>query len=204
MVLKFCFVILVGAPFLVQGQIKTGATNKPSEIQLLQREVNDLRAQLIDIQKNIASLETATELEDYEIKGKQDRQDSLGLNLTDRSFQRIDTDTGFFLVSVEEVTPYLNGYKLHLSVGNPMSAKYSGVKIKIKWGKSYDFSKYSEPSFNVWQKSVQEKEFPITEMLQAGTWNKVELILAPATIDQLGFVRLSISTDTVALSRQQS
>ena len=43
-------------------------------------------------------------------------------------------------------------------------------------------------SFDEWTKSAQEKETSLTAVLDAGRWNNVELILAPATTEQLGVV----------------
>ena len=80
------------------------------------------------------------------------------LNLAERSYQRLDTDNGLFLISVQEATPYLNGYKVRLHIGNPSYATYSGFTAKAKWGKICGAATYSEASFNEWQKSLQERE----------------------------------------------
>jgi len=101
---------------------------------------------------------------------------------------------------VKDVVPYLTGYKLHLAVGNPLSARYSSPHLKVRWGKLYDYSHYTEASFNEWKEGIQEKEVSLTDVLDAGTWNNIELILTPATSEQLGFVTLSMGTDTVKLA----
>ncbi|MEW6408644.1 MAG: hypothetical protein AB1488_00830 [Nitrospirota bacterium] len=54
-----------------------------------------------------------------------------------KHYERIDTSSGFFLISLEDVTPYLDGYKLILSIGNPSSATYAGFTLRVKWGKRY-------------------------------------------------------------------
>jgi hypothetical protein len=72
-------------------------------------------------------------------------------------------------------------------------------KITVRWKKQYDFGKYTETSFDEWTKSAQEKETSLTDVLDAGSWNNVELILAPATMEQLAIVTLSMSTETVRL-----
>jgi hypothetical protein len=138
--------------------------------------------------------------DEYQLNHKQNRQDSITLDLTDHAFQRVDTDTGFFLVSVVEAVPYLNGYKLRLKIGNPSHATYSAAKLKVIWNKVYNFEHYTEASYNEWKKSEQERETPLTESLDAGTWNKAEIVLAPATIEQLGVVTLSMNTDTIFLN----
>jgi outer membrane murein-binding lipoprotein Lpp len=49
------------------------------------------------------------------------------LDATAKGFERIDTDTGSFFISVEDVQPYLDGYKLRLKIGNPSSATFNAV-----------------------------------------------------------------------------
>jgi hypothetical protein len=95
--------------------------------------------------------------------------------------------------------PYLNGYKIVLKIGNPLSVSYSGFTAKIKWAKKYDYNQYAAESYDAWQKSVQEKEVSFTDDLERGTWNKIELIVTPATAEQLGYVNLSLSTNTVRM-----
>ena len=108
-------------------------------------------------------------------------------------------DNGFLLISVESAEPYLTGYKLHFRIGNPLAANYAGFKAKVKWSKAYDYAKYTQASFEEWKKGVQEKEFDLTDLISSGSWTPVEIILAPATAEQLADVELSISTDTIRL-----
>lgn len=111
----------------------------------------------------------------------------------------MDTDNGFFLVSVEEAAPYLSGYKIHLTIGNPSNATYRNYKLKIKWSKQYDWAKYTQASYDEWNKAIQEKEISYPESLEPGTWNGVDVILAPVTADQLGYMTLSMEASTVSL-----
>lgn len=164
-----------------------------------QKEIANLQSQVIELQKRVDALDATLKWDEYLLSNKQDRHDSITLNLTEHTFQRLDTDTGFFLISVEEVVPYLNGYKLRLKIGNPSSADYAGPKITVKWNKQYPYDKYTQASFEEWQKAGQEKDASLTDILASGSWNKVEVIIAPATVEQLGFVTLTMSTDTVRL-----
>jgi hypothetical protein len=192
------FVLLFVSSALL-GQSKTPATSSQPINLHLQSQVADLQSQVARLTKQIESLTGQLSWDEYHLKHKQNRQDSITLDLTDHAFQRVDTDTGFFLVSVVEAVPYLNGYKLRLMIGNPSHATYSAAKLKVTWNKVYNFEQYTEASYNEWQKSEQEKETPLTETLDAGTWNKVEIVLAPATIEQLGVVTFSMNTDTIFL-----
>lgn len=58
------------------------------------------------------------------------------LDTTAKGFQRIDTDNGSFFMSLVDVQSYLDGYKVRLNIGNPSSASYQGIRLRLKWGKA--------------------------------------------------------------------
>jgi TolA-binding protein len=194
--------LLASISLLVSAQTKTGASTDFASNQASKKELSALRVEVTTLEENLKDLAAKLGSDEYLLSQKQDRQDTLVLTLTDHTFQRLDTDTGFFLISVQEVTPYLNGYKLSLNIGNPMAAKYSGAKVKLTWNTFYDARNYTEASFKEWQKNKQEKEVVLPSTLLPGTWNSIEVILAPATTDQLGDVTFAMSTDTVFLSTE--
>jgi hypothetical protein len=183
----------------IYSQTKVSVPDASSRMQQLQKDLANFRTQIVSLEQTVDSLQKTVEIQGYVLKTKQERQDSISLNLTEHTFQRLDTDTGFFLISVMDAVPYLNGYKLHLRIGNPSYAGYSAAKLTVKWNKQYQYDKYTEASFSEWQKSYQTKETTLLDTLTAGSWNSVELILAPATTEQLGIVTLSMNTDTVFL-----
>jgi len=92
------------------------------------------------------------------LRNKQDRLETISLDLTEKTYQRLDTDDGFFLVKVSDAIPYLNGYKIHLNIGNPAYATYTHYALKIRYSKLFDWSKYTEAAYNQWNKSIQEKD----------------------------------------------
>ena len=50
------------------------------------------------------------------------------------SYQRIDTDGGTFLVSILNVTPYVDGFRVTCNFGNPSSATFSGSSSRQSGG----------------------------------------------------------------------
>jgi hypothetical protein len=168
----------------------------------MRRELEDLRKEVSDLRKETVTLKSRVDFGDYILSTKQTKSDSVSLDLTSRNYQRLDTDNGFFLVSVSEALPYLNGYKIQLKVGNPSYATYADYKLKIRWSKPYDWAKYTQASYDEWNKAVQEKEISFPGSLEPGTWNNVEVILAPVAADQLGYLMLSMETSTVYLRTQ--
>jgi hypothetical protein len=128
---------------IVSGQTRTPSTSQSSAASQRQHEIADLRSQVADLNKKLETLESRLNFFWMLLKDKQDRTDSITLNMSDRTFQRVDTDSGFLLVSVREAIPYLNGYKIVLNIGNPLSASYSGFKAKVRWGKAYASNQFS-------------------------------------------------------------
>jgi hypothetical protein len=169
----------------------------PSSAAEQQRAIADLRAQVEALQKKVEYFGAREALLATRVSDKKDREDSVTLDVTHTAYQRLDTDNGFLLVSAEKAEPYLNGYKILLNVGNPLSVSYSGLKAKIKWAKYYDSNQFTPDSYAEWQKSIQQKETSFPDVLEKGAWKKIELIVAPATAEQLGYLKLSINTKTV-------
>jgi hypothetical protein len=91
------------------------------------------------------------------------------------SYRRIDTSAGTFLVSVENVTPYLDGFRVECRIGNPAYATFNGFTLKASWGPHFkegdDFAK--------WQASSHAKDITLLDRLLPGTWNKVTLVCSP-------------------------
>src|SRR5689334_16541012 len=48
-------------------------------------------------------------------------------------YQYIYSESGMFIVSLEDVVPYLDGQRVTLDIGNPMYAKYTGFKLHVSW-----------------------------------------------------------------------
>jgi len=111
-------------------------------------------------------------------------------------FSRIDTSNGFFLVSVKKLTPYADGHKITLSIGNPLAASYTDIKVKIRWGKRYNktLGKYSD-----WEKTFHETEETILGRTAGGAWNDRTIVLSPSTPEEIGDIRVSLDTNTVSL-----
>jgi Protein of unknown function (DUF3251) len=110
-------------------------------------------------------------------------------------YERLDTDVGHFLISLENVVPYVDGYKVLLKIGNPLSADYGGFEVKATWGKRFVRGlKWAD-----WRRSLQVKTVTSTDRLRSGVWNKFEIVLAPAQADSLGYLEVGLTVDQVIL-----
>ena len=85
------------------------------------------------------------------------------LNVTEKSYALVDTNTGVLLVKIMGVQPYANGQQLTVGIGNPSTLTYVGFDIKAKWGRKWQ----GQVAYNVWQKQLREKTFTMTESLRA-------------------------------------
>lgn len=119
------------------------------------------------------------------------------LDPSEKGYSRVDTDQGSFLLAVRTVSPYLDGYRVVLDVGNLQDATYDGITLDSKWGKPWKFG--GRVSYTDWYKRLNEKKFVLTNTLLPGTWNRVPIVLSPAKADQLGYLEVSMKTSEVSL-----
>ena len=129
-----------------------------------------------------------------------------------QGFYLINSSGYTFCVSVENVQPYLDGFKVIFTIGNPSIADFSNPKIHITWNKDYweyyqeqksTNKKFSEV-MDLWEKSQKQTEITILKDLRSGVWNRVEVLLTPATLDELEYVELSMETNTINLYKDTS
>jgi hypothetical protein len=131
-----------------------------------------------------------------ELERKIERNQTALLDVTTRAFQRLDSKTGIFFVALDDVKPFLNGQRLSLRIGNPQGATYNGFKMKFEWGKA-------DPTLKpiIWTANSRTKLEDSPLDLRAGSWTKTEVVLAPATAEELSYLEVSLETSTLTLSR---
>ena len=137
------------------------------------------------------------------------RRKSVEIDAVTHEYQSIDTNSGRFLIECDNVQPYLDGQKLQLRVGNPNLATYRGFKLKAKWGPrtpKWDSADALQNAsrWDEWKRSLREKEIESTADLKPGVWNTVEIVLAPAKPDELGYIELSMTTDKIILYQDRT
>lgn len=175
------------------------------QIDSLKKKIGELDAELAILKGDseaagdIATLKGELDVVGDILNGKQDKNDEVLLHPSSRDFQRLDTNLGSFLVSIKDVSPYLNGYKIILNIGNPSAADFADATIHLKWGKPYN----AKLSMDVWENSLRSQDTKLTTNLSSATWNTVEIILAPASPDELQYLRLSMDTPSVILRKDQ-
>ncbi len=111
------------------------------------------------------------------------------------------TPVGTFLVMLEKVTPYADGQRLTFKIGNIQAADYHDPELTISWSTrppSVTDENYKE-ALPIWSESVRTKtEKPLTR-LRAGHWNRINIVVSPATSAEVGFIELRMGVETVSM-----
>ena len=165
------------------------------EIAALRSEIEVLKAKLIGFEAvKIATAKLSESLSTAESDisvlkfTKADSSTSAVLSTDSHGFARADTDAGSFLVAVEDVTPYLDGFKVKLSVGNINTSVYTNVKLKLSWYPSTKYSPY------------KQKDESLNQCLKSGIWNPIEVILPNTKPEELGRISVVIDVSAATVS----
>ena len=109
------------------------------------------------------------------------------LSADEQTYSVAHTNLGAFPVVCQKVSPYLDGFRVNLGIGNITSGTLRGAKITVRWA-LFSLSGNS-----------QEKEFPVTEIFPPGRYTNVSLILAPATADDIRLMYVFLEFNSLAL-----
>ena len=154
----FC-VLLAGCKQELPAPPPAEAATPPAIPSVSVEEFRKLRGQVFLLQRRIATLESSeatvsTEEEGYDVAR---------------------TKFGPITVSTRSATPYLDGYKVKLRIGNMTNASFNGAKLSLGWGPPFDTNKPEE-----WANSQKTKEMTLTTKLLSGAFTDVEVTLTPA------------------------
>jgi hypothetical protein len=141
----------------------------------------------------------------YRLSGVEQTQ-SLQANQTEamldpasKAYMRVDAKVGFFLISCQNVQPYLDGQKVTLQVGNPQSVGYSGFRLKVRSGPKFNGSWNDQAVVEDWSRSLKPQDFRFTCVLVPGRWNEVEIVLSETSPERIGLLMVSIDVDIVSM-----
>lgn len=119
---------------------------------------------------------------------------------SDKGYSAIYTDVGVFLVSLDNIQPYANGYKATFQFGNPSAMNFDGAEIELRWGPSRPSDGFQTVKYSDWLGKFQTKKHSINRRLVPGSWNRVDVVIAPATAESIGQIEItSISTSKLSL-----
>jgi hypothetical protein len=89
------------------------------------------------------------------------------------------SNTLVFLAACNKVEPYLEGYRITIAIGNPLSMAFSGVSGELGYGET------AVKSF------AQKQPFSTTAALRPGIWTPIQVTINPAAAKDVRVIRLT-------------
>jgi len=120
------------------------------------------------------------------------------INPVSKKVKRLDSNTGSFLVAVTKMERVVNGYRLHLEVGNPNAAVFSDLKFVLRWGEDYNPA-LPRPTYSQWREALNAARYSYQGDLESGKWTEVAVDLIPMDIDEKEYIECEIEAGTVKL-----
>ena len=132
----------------------------------------------------------------------------VAVSLGESGYAAIDTGQGIVLVSCDNVETYLNGVRLHLRFGNPLTMAFSGGTIKFKLGsKPPGIAALSGSNGtseeNQWESSLTKKEVSFTDRLAPGYWTPVTVTVSDFDVKGLQYMEVAMSPNVISLMTAQ-
>ncbi|MFZ5988081.1 MAG: hypothetical protein ACOYWZ_13285 [Bacillota bacterium] len=207
------FIGLIGFGWPEDKNISQQIESLKQQVEELQQQIKSLKQQVRKLQQQNDSLKQELEELQQETEANTEALFRFGKDIAileryeyvyfDPSsldkFNSIDTDCGRFFISLADVQPFLDGYKLIFKIGNPYSIEYGRFTFKIKWGRSSP-DPFPAKIYEEWNNSLREKEESFVSRLKPGFWNKIEVILPNTKADEMGYLKISeMHIETISL-----
>lgn len=101
---------------------------------------------------------------------------------------------GPFTVVCVGVTPYLDGFKIKLAMGNLTAATFQGAKLRVTWGPPFD---ERNP-----ERTLKHRDINVTNTFSPGSVSITEIIVTPAKPDEIKSIGVGIELRTIAFDRR--
>lgn len=119
------------------------------------------------------------------------------LNPYARSYQAIESNSGIFLIAIEQVEAIDNGFRLRLNIGNPNYADFQNFQLKFFWGPGWGGSPVMP--YTDWHSHLNGAEFTFQGKIEKGMWNAMTVDLISAEKNDLGYLECELSVSGVEL-----
>jgi len=175
MLRNLSFVMLLSIVFVITGCDKISNISNPQtppitsvDLQILKNKIALLENKLFLLQLQLATMNDMPAI----------------VTTEDNGYSIANTKFGPFLVTANKVVPYLDGYKITLTIGNMTNAVFDGSKINVSWGEKFE----------------QSKEVDVTNSFYPG-YTKVEFAVTPAKPDEVKALRVKLDFNIVRLHK---
>ena len=177
-------------------QLKTqveGFTNRLSKLDgqvfLSDLNISTTIDRVNNFAKQISQLERNSDGFSRRLNNLELDDDSASITTEPQGSQTLKTPVGNLLFSTKKVEPYLDGYKITAQIGNPTTADIANFDLILTTYKNItnNFETLHSVTNNI-----------VTE-LKSGSWNYVDFVMAPATIEEVRNATVSIKAKTFSL-----
>jgi outer membrane murein-binding lipoprotein Lpp len=186
--MKKFFLIYVIAVIILSGCSPDNNGNNKNE------EISNLDTQIARVQNQINQLQN--DFNQLSNKFSESHQGYAIFTPSSKGYVTIQANVGYFVVSLDSLKKYANGYRAIFNIGNPNLITFNGIKVRVEWGEAYTKDKDTA----TWLNSLRSEEIEINKSLLPGVWNKIAVVLSPATANETGIITLSLTANNIFLT----
>jgi hypothetical protein len=147
----------------------TPASAGPPQATSLEDRIIKLRIEVAKLQSRLNDLQSG----------------QVTVNTDEKAYNIAQTKFGSFAVICKNVTPYLDGYKIVLEIGNLTSGTFQGATLVFEYGNNGNGSKTIE----------------VSNIFLPGRYSNVEVILTPAKPEDIKTITVYLQFNGMALAR---
>lgn len=156
-------------------------------------EIASLKEENKELREKIASLE----ISNYVNENLLSTIDQRPASVSDGDGYGIGrTPHGPVAIVIDKVQPYLDGYKVTLRIGNMAAASMNGGEFEVEWGLRYGTKNVTASQVYA---SKKKKTFSSTSQFPSGAYTLVDVILTPATPDEVKTLSVSTKWNIISL-----
>lgn len=126
------------------------------------------------------------------------RPEWFAVDMTEHAFSLVQTRFLPLLILPVNATPYLDGYRITLDIGNPYKASMNGLTINANWELPQTNNTISFDDAT--KAPVKRREFDRADVLASGQWTRVTLDIAPASAEEIRCLRMQLDINSVGLA----
>jgi hypothetical protein len=183
--------------FALSGCIKSSTPNaQPPSPSTPQYDA--LVARVSNLENTVSELSRKANRALIRISSLENRYVEAEFDPSEPTFQRIDSSTVSFAVSLVDVAPFGDGVKVTLNLGNLSSAAVSGVTLHISYGPRTP----TDDKYLTWVDNLKKKDADITETLEPGSWNPTKVALPGIDSRTFGYLSVSIDAKSISLRKK--
>jgi len=165
------------------------ATPSDPDLETLQRRIADLETQ-------IEMLRNGQKADSENIRKLTHASAFLDTS-SPKGFERVDTEVGPLLISLGQISPDRDGFKVKVNIGISLAGVVNGLVLNARWGPHRP--KGDGADLETWLNSSKVKTFSIRNTLYPGKWNHVSIVIPESDPSRFESIEISIHVDAVTL-----